>query len=135
MFNIALEDNQNFVLCYCPTLEIAQKRLEDIKTTDLELQKYYNWEKLPKYKIIEEKKTKNNDDDITNFKLKNKIETLRNKYRNKYYKCLEDIEQLKIGNDYRDYLQAQREVIFDIYCELEKILILSRLEERKKENE
>jgi len=59
MFNIVLEDMQNFVLCSSPTLEIAQKRLEDIKKTDLELQKYYNWDKLPKYKIIKERKKEN----------------------------------------------------------------------------
>jgi len=59
MFNIVLEDNQKFVLCSCPTFEIATRRLEDIKKTDLELQKYYNWDKLPKYKIIKERKKEN----------------------------------------------------------------------------
>lgn len=59
MFNIVPKDMQDFVLCSCPTLETAQKRLEDIKKTDLELQKYYNWDKLPKYKIIKERKKEN----------------------------------------------------------------------------
>ncbi len=53
MFNIVLEDMQDFVLCSCPTPEIAQKRLKDIKKTDKKLKKYYNWNKLPQYKIIE----------------------------------------------------------------------------------
>ena len=54
MYNIVLKDNTSFVLCACPTLEIAQKRLKDIKKTDKELKKYYGWKQLPKYKIVKE---------------------------------------------------------------------------------
>lgn len=53
MFNIVPKDMQDFVLCSCSTLEIAQKRLKDIKENDKKLKKYYNWDKLPQYKIIE----------------------------------------------------------------------------------
>ena len=52
-YNIVLLDNQNFVLASCNSLEFAKKYLEEMKETDKELQKYYNWSKLPKYKIIE----------------------------------------------------------------------------------
>lgn len=53
-YNIVLTDIDNllFCVCSCPTLEIAKKRLEEIKENDKELQKYYKWEKLPQYKII-----------------------------------------------------------------------------------
>ena len=46
-------DVDNFILCQCPTLEIAKKRLEEMKKIDKELKKYYNWKKLPQYEIIE----------------------------------------------------------------------------------
>lgn len=51
-YNIVLKDNLKFCLCSSPTLEIAKKRLEQIKENDKFLQKYYNWQKLPQYKII-----------------------------------------------------------------------------------
>jgi len=51
-YNIVLKDNLTFCLCSSPTLEIAKKRLEQIKENDKQLQKYYNWKKLPQYKII-----------------------------------------------------------------------------------
>ena len=51
-YNIVLKDNLKFCLCSSPTLEIAKKRLEQIKENDKQLQKYYNWKKLPQYKII-----------------------------------------------------------------------------------
>lgn len=44
---------KDFILCQCPTLEIAKKRLEEMKKIDKELKKYYKWEKLPQYEIIE----------------------------------------------------------------------------------
>ena len=51
-YNIVLKDNLTFCLCSSPTLEIAKKRLEQIKENEKQLQKYYNWKKLPRYKII-----------------------------------------------------------------------------------
>ena len=44
---------KDFILCQCPTLEIAQKRLKEMKKIDKELKKYYKWKKLPQYKIVE----------------------------------------------------------------------------------
>ena len=52
-YNIVLEDNQEFVLTSCPTLEIAENYLKKMYETDKKLAKYYNWAKMPKYKIIE----------------------------------------------------------------------------------
>lgn len=52
-YNIVLEDNQDFILASCQSLEAAEKYLKDIEKTDKELQKYYNWSKLPKYIIKE----------------------------------------------------------------------------------
>ena len=52
-YNIVLEDMEDFILASCQTLEKAQEYLKNIKRTDKELKKYYNWSKLPKYKIIE----------------------------------------------------------------------------------
>lgn len=52
-YNIVEVGNEAFVLASCPTLEFAQKYLKEMLKTDKELQKYYNWSKLPKYKIIE----------------------------------------------------------------------------------
>ena len=52
-YNIILEDMEDFILASCISLEKAQEYLKDIKRTDKELKKYYNWSKLPKYKIIE----------------------------------------------------------------------------------
>ena len=51
-YNIVLKDNKDFILASCNSLELARKYLEDIKKTDLYLKDYYNWSKLPKYKII-----------------------------------------------------------------------------------
>lgn len=53
-YNIVLCDNKDFVLVQTDTLEKANERLKDILKTDLELSKYYNWNKLPKYEIIEQ---------------------------------------------------------------------------------
>ena len=53
-YNIVLKEDKNFILASCPTLEIAKKRLEDMIKTDYFLSKYYNWEKLPHYVIIED---------------------------------------------------------------------------------
>lgn len=52
-YNIVLEDNQEFILASCYSLEAAKKYLKDMKETDKKLQKYYNWSKLPKYLIKE----------------------------------------------------------------------------------
>ena len=52
-YNIVLEDNQDFVLASCQSLEAAEKYLKNMEETDKELQKYYNWSKLPKYVIKE----------------------------------------------------------------------------------
>lgn len=52
-YNIVLKDNNNFILASCKTMELALKYLEDMKKTDKELQKSYNWSTLPEYEIIE----------------------------------------------------------------------------------
>lgn len=52
-YNIVLEDSKGFILASCPTKELADKYLKDMYKTDKQLQKYYNWDKLPKYEIIE----------------------------------------------------------------------------------
>lgn len=52
-YNIVLKEHNNFILASCKTLELAKKYLKDMKKTDKELQKSYNWSKLPKYEIIE----------------------------------------------------------------------------------
>lgn len=52
-YNIVLEDSKEFVLTSCKTLEEARKRLKEIIKTDKELATYYNWEKIPRYEIIE----------------------------------------------------------------------------------
>lgn len=52
-YNIVLCDNEDFVLASCPSMEIAKERLKEMYETDKQLQKYYGWEKLPQYKIIE----------------------------------------------------------------------------------
>lgn len=52
-YNIVLENNQDFVLASCQSLEIAKKYLKDMEKTDKYLQKQYNWSKLPKYLIKE----------------------------------------------------------------------------------
>lgn len=46
-------ENKDFVLASCPSYEVACKRLAEIIKTDRYLAKYYNWNKLPKYEIIE----------------------------------------------------------------------------------
>lgn len=51
-FNIVLKDNDKFVLASCPTLQFAKKYLKEIKETDKQLAEYYNWSKMPKYKIV-----------------------------------------------------------------------------------
>lgn len=51
-FNIVLEDNESFILASCPNLELAEKYLKEMKENDLKLKEYYNWSKLPKYKIV-----------------------------------------------------------------------------------
>lgn len=58
-YNIVLKDNETFVLASCKTLDFAKKYLKDMKKTDRYLQKEYNWDKLPEYKIIEVKENKN----------------------------------------------------------------------------
>ena len=54
-YNIVLEENQEFVLASCPTLEFAKNYLKEMEKIDKQLAKYYNWSKMPKYKIIERK--------------------------------------------------------------------------------
>ena len=54
-FNIVLKDNDNFVLASCPTLEFAEKYLKEMYETDKKLAKYYNWNKMPEYKIVKVK--------------------------------------------------------------------------------
>lgn len=51
---IVLENNKNFVLASCPTLELAKQYKKEFEENDKKLQKYYNWSKLPKYEIKEE---------------------------------------------------------------------------------
>ena len=57
-YKIVLEDNTDFVLVETDTLEKAKKQLDDILETDLYLSKYYNWDRIPKYKIIESEDVK-----------------------------------------------------------------------------
>ena len=52
-YNIIQTDLPNIVLASCNSLKLAKQYLKDMKKTDEYLQKYYNWKKLPKYKIIE----------------------------------------------------------------------------------
>lgn len=52
MYNIVLKDNESFVLASCQTLDRAKKYLKEMEKTDKYLCKYYNWSKLPSYKII-----------------------------------------------------------------------------------
>ena len=54
-YNIVEENNDDFILASCNTLELAKKCLKSMIKTDKKLQKYYNWSKLPAYKIIESK--------------------------------------------------------------------------------
>lgn len=51
-YKIVLEDNKDFVLAECNTLEIAKKYLKQMIETDKYLKDYYNWDKLPKYIIL-----------------------------------------------------------------------------------
>ena len=51
-FNIVLEDNESFILASCLTLESAEKYLKEMYEMDKKLAKYYNWDKIPKYKIM-----------------------------------------------------------------------------------
>ena len=52
-FNIVEVGNEEFVLCSCPTLKIAKKRMKEMYKIDAELKNYYNWSRTPEYKIIE----------------------------------------------------------------------------------
>lgn len=54
-YNIVLEDNSKLVLASCPTLEFAENYLKEMFKTDKQLAKYYNWNKIPKYKIIKKR--------------------------------------------------------------------------------
>ena len=51
-YNIVLKENDKFILAQCETLEFAKKYLEEMKETDKFLADYYNWSKMPKYKIV-----------------------------------------------------------------------------------
>lgn len=53
-YNIVLEDNEEFILVQTDSLEKAQKRLQEMEENDLYLSEYYNWDRLPKYKIVKE---------------------------------------------------------------------------------
>lgn len=52
-YNIVEVGNEDFILCSPPSLKLAKKILKDMKKTDKELQKYYNWSRVPQYKIKE----------------------------------------------------------------------------------
>jgi len=52
-FNIVEVGNEDIILASCPTLELAKKYLKEMIKTDKKLQKYYNWSRIPEYKIIE----------------------------------------------------------------------------------
>lgn len=52
-YNIVMANNINIVLASCGTLEITKNFLKDMYKTDLKLKKYYNWTKLPQYKVLE----------------------------------------------------------------------------------
>lgn len=54
-YNIVEVGNENFVLACCPTLKLAKKYLKEMIETDKKLQKYYNWSRVPEYKIMEVK--------------------------------------------------------------------------------
>ena len=53
-YNIVLKDNDKFVLASCPSLELAEKYLKEMIETDKKLASYYNWSKMPEYKIVKE---------------------------------------------------------------------------------
>lgn len=57
-YKIVLEDNTEFVLVETDTLEKAKKQLDDMLKTDLYLSEYYNWDRIPRYKIIESEDVK-----------------------------------------------------------------------------
>lgn len=57
-YNIVLVDNKDYVLASCETGELAEKYLKEILEADKKLAKYYNWDKLPKYEIIEVKESR-----------------------------------------------------------------------------
>ena len=52
-FNIVEVGNEEIILASCPTLELAKKYLKEMIKTNKKLQKYYNWSRIPEYKIIE----------------------------------------------------------------------------------
>ena len=57
-YNIVLENMENFVLASCKDLEFAKKYLKDMEKNDKWLAKYYGWQNIPKYKIIESEEEK-----------------------------------------------------------------------------
>ena len=53
-YNIVLKDMSNFVLASCQTKEAAESYKKEMQKNDKWLAVYYNWQKLPQYKIIEQ---------------------------------------------------------------------------------
>lgn len=51
-YNIILLSN-GLCMCSCPSEEKALNRLKEIEDNDKWLADYYNWDKLPKYAIIQ----------------------------------------------------------------------------------
>lgn len=101
-FNIVLEDNESFILASCPTLEFAEKYLQDMRENDLKLQKYYNWSKLPQYKIIEQ----NNENERCCSECK--------KSMNKGY-CIENGEEYYCSDEclHKHYTEEEYEELYD----------------------
>lgn len=56
VYRIKQTNMLNITLAELKTKEEAEKRLEEIKKTDLYLQKVYAWRNLPTYTIVEEEK-------------------------------------------------------------------------------
>lgn len=57
-YNIVLKENDKFILASCKTLKFAKKYLKEMIKTDKQLANYYNWQKIPKYKIIKKEDLK-----------------------------------------------------------------------------
>ena len=58
----------------------------------------------------------------------NEVETLSDKYKRKYDNLVSEIDKLDIHSDFRDYLIAQKDITFDIWLDLERILILNKID-------
>ena len=56
MYNIVeVGKNEDIILVSCNDLEFAKSYLKDIIETNKFLAKYYNWTRIPEFKIVEVK--------------------------------------------------------------------------------